>query len=121
MKIKDMDKIKSMLKEPFMDSDRLGMIRLALTKAYARNDRAAVEKAAQLAQKYVDEGGDDYRHIDDALEDYAGSDPEKLTDKYILRLMRDRYCDDDEDQEYIRTGWSNTIRREPKQLELFTF
>lgn len=107
MEVRDMDKIKGMLKESFVDSDRLGMIRLALTRAYAQNDREAIAKAAQLAQKYVDDGGDDYRYIDDALEDYTGNDPEMLTDQYILRLMRDRYCDDDKDQEYIRTGIPN--------------
>ena len=58
-----------------------------------------------MAQKYIDEGGDDYKELDDALEDYSGNDPEMLADKYILRLMRDRYCDNDEDQDYIRTGW----------------
>ena len=118
-----MKTIDDILQERLMDSDRLGMIRLALTRAYERCDKDAIAKAAHAAQKYIDEGGDDYKYIDDELEDYRGYDAEKLTDMYILRLMRDRYCDDDADQEYIKTGWCEwlsqevgTIRKAPVQL-----
>ena len=97
--------VKDFLKEPFVDSERVKAIRLALTKAYSESDREAVKNAVIEAQKYVDEGGDYDFEIDDALEDYKGCDPDLLADMYMLRLMRDRYCDYDDDQDYIRTGW----------------
>lgn len=110
--------LEQVMQTPFIDSDRLGMIRLALVRAYRSNDREAIKKAASAIQKYIDEGGDDYRELDFRLEDYNGTDPEKLADKYILRVMHDRHCDDDEDQDYIKNGYSNK-RKEPVQLSLF--
>lgn len=104
-----------------MDYDTMSMIVYALVKAYRENNRTAVEKAAQRAQMYVDAGGDFEWKFDDGIEDYEGCEPEKLTEKYLLRLTHDRTMEDDADQEYIRTGWSNAIHRQPQQLELFTF
>lgn len=98
--------VKDFLKEPFVDSERVKAIRLALTKAYSENDRVAIEKAAQEAQEYVDEGGDfDDWQFDDSIEDYNGKDAEMLTEKYLVRLLHDRSLDCDDDQDYIRTGW----------------
>ena len=68
-------------------------------------DRIAIEKAAVDAQKYIDEGGDVDFELNDGLEDYTGTESKSLADQYILRLLRDRHCDYDDDQGYIRTGW----------------
>jgi len=119
MEVRDMDKIQEILVEPFVDEDRAKKIRQALVKAYSNNDRTAIVKAAQEAQKYVDEGGDCPFKRYDPVEDYDGKEPDKLADQYIIRMMHDRYCDDDDDQEYIRTGLKPSMRiSQPVQLSL---
>ena len=90
--------------KPFVDKKRIDEIRCILKNAYCRQDNEAIKKAALMAQQYVDEGGDDYKELPDDLEDYNGCAGNMLADQYILRLMRDRHCDNDDDQEYIRTG-----------------
>jgi hypothetical protein len=94
-----------MLQKPFTDPNRSVIIQQALVRAYESGCRDEIYAAAKEAQKYVDEGGDWMQVFDDSLEDYQGSSPEKLADMYLLRLLRDRHCDDDENQEYITTGW----------------
>lgn len=111
--------VKDFLKTPFVDSERIKAIRLALTNAYSESDRDAVKKAAIEAQKYVDEGGDYDFEIDDALEDYKGCNPDLLADMYLLRLMRDRYCDYDDDHDYIHTGWNIEMSKTYKQFKEF--
>ena len=83
-----MNDLRTMFQDPFVDADSIGMIMWALIKAYRENDRMAVGKAAQRAQQY------------------------------ILRVVRDRHCDNDSDQEYIRTGWKDGIKAQPVQLSL---
>lgn len=97
--------MEELYQKPFVDSERINAIRLALTNAYVIKDRVAIEKAAVNAQKYIDEGGDIDFELNDGLEDYTGTESESLADQYILRLLRDRHCDNDDDQDYIRTGW----------------
>ena len=104
--------------DSFIDAESASMITWALVQAYRQNDRVAVEKAAQRAQIYVDAGGDFEWKFDDSIEDYKGSEPEKLTEKYLLRLMHDRTMEDDSDQEYITTGWCSSIGKQPVQLSL---
>lgn len=99
------------LQQHFVDADRIKTIRLALIQAYENKDAGAVKNAARLAQSYIDEGGDDNRELDDSLEDYAGTDAVKLADQYILRLLRDRHCDNDSDQTYIESGLTLTMKR----------
>lgn len=99
--------MESIYLKPFVDSERIKAIRLALTLAYESKNREDIEKAAREAQRYIDEGGDADYELDDALEDYKGAEPQNLADQYILRLLRDRHCDNDSDAEYIRTGWSH--------------
>jgi len=94
-----------MLQKPFTDPNRSVIIQQALIRAYESGCRDEIYAAAKEAQKYVDEGGDWMQVFDDSLEDYQGSSPEKLADMYLLRLLRDRHCDDDRNQEYITTGF----------------
>lgn len=108
----------TLFQEPYFDYDSVSVIVYALVQAYKQKDRTAIEKAAQRAQLYVDAGGDFDWKYDDSIEDYTGSEPEKLTEKYLLRLMHDRTMEDDTDQEYIRTGWNKAILSQPVQLSL---
>lgn len=94
-----------MLQKPFTDPNRSVIIQQSLIRAYESGSRDEIYAAAKEAQKYVDEGGDWMQVFDDSLEDYQGLEPEKLADMYLLRLLRDRHCDDDSNQEYINTGW----------------
>lgn len=102
--------VKDFVKDVFVDSERVEAIRGALLKAYHDNDHTAIVNAAQEAQRYVDEGGDFPGDYDEDLEDYDGSDWIMLTNKYILRLLHDRYCDTDDDQCYIATGLPKSMR-----------
>lgn len=108
----------TIFQEPFIDYDSVSMIVYALVQAYREKDRTAIEKAAQRAQLYVDAGGDFELKSDDSIEDYSGSEPEKLTEKYLMRLLHDRTMENDTDQEYIRTGWNKAILSQPVQLSL---
>lgn len=95
------------MQKPFTDPNRSVCIYQALVRAYEAHDREAIAKAAQEAQKYVDEGGDFMEHFSEEVWDYQGDNPETLTKKYLLRLLRDRHCDDDEDKDFIRTGMTD--------------
>lgn len=100
-----MTELKNIQQEPFVDAQRVDAIREALIRGYQTNDRIAVEKAAIEAQKYIDDGGDIDYDIDEELEDYRGDEPDKMADKYLLRLLHDRHLDIDSDAKYIATGW----------------
>lgn len=93
------------LQKPFTDANRSVCIEQALIRAYEAKDREAIKQAALEAQEYVDEGGDFMTNYDDSLWDYQGDNSEQLAGKYLLHLLRDRHCDNDDDQDYIRTGW----------------
>ena len=105
------------MQKPFTDPNKSVCIEQALVRAYEAKDRVAIEKAAQEAQKYVDEGGDFMTKYDESLSDYQGDSPERLTGKYLLRLLRDRHCDDDDDRDYIRTGWHVTMSATYRQFK----
>ena len=99
---------------PSIDEPRYRAIRQALIDAYRSGDAAAIQAAAQSIQQYVDEGLDsvgDHTEVYDEAEEYNGNDPEKLADQYIIRTFWDRYLDDDEDQEYIKTGLKSDMRQ----------
>ena len=99
---------------PSIDEPRYRAIRQALIDAYRSGDSAAIQAAAQSIQQYVDEGLDsvgDHTEVYDEAEEYNGNDPEKLADQYIIRTFWDRYLDDDEDQEYIKTGLKSDMRQ----------
>lgn len=100
---------------PSVDEPRYNAIRQALVEAYKNGDKAAIHTAVQAIQQYVDEGldaGEDHTDVFDIAEVYDGDDPEKLADQFIIRTFWDRYLDDDEDQEYIKTGLKPEMRGE---------
>ena len=117
--------IKDFIKEVFVDEKRAKALRQVLTYAYATGNRKDICDAAKLAQKYVDDGGDfpvSHWKYDDSIEDYTGSNPDMLAEKYLVRLLHDRVMDNDDDQAYITTGLSKAMRiSQPVQLELFSF
>ncbi len=100
-----MTQVQNIIQKPFVNAQRVDAIREALVNGYQNNDRIAVEKAAIEAQKYIADGGDIDYNIDEELEDYRGDDPDKMADKYLLRLLHDRHLDIDSDAKYIATGW----------------
>ena len=110
MEVRDIEKIQGMMKEPFVDSERIFDLFRSLAKAYNKNSREDIWKAAKDVQKYIDEGGDIDFDIPDEYEDYEGDDCMKLSLKYILRVLHDRYCDTDSDQVYIATGLPKSMR-----------
>ena len=89
---------------PKIDNPRYEAIRQALIDAYESGDPAAITAAATAIQQYVDEGLDSYGVYSEAIDDYEGDDPTMLADQYLIHVFQDRYLDDDEDQEYIKTG-----------------
>lgn len=104
------------LERPDVDEQRMQAIRQALTDAYRSGDKTAIGLAAEQVQAYVDEGLDDYRTYDEAIDDYEGREPEMLADQYITHVFLDRYVDDDEDQEYIVTGLKPWMRESPASV-----
>lgn len=96
---------------PKIDEPRMRAIRQALVDAYRSGDATAIAKAAKAVQDYVDEGLDDYVEYDGSNDNYDGDDPDTLADQYIVHVFQDRYLDDDEDQEYIRTGLKAGMRQ----------
>ena len=104
------------LERPDVDEQRMKAIRQALTDAYRSGDKTAIGLAAEQVQAYVDEGLDDYRAYDEAIDDYEGREPEMLADQYITHVFLDRYVDDDEDQEYIVTGLKPWMRESPASV-----
>lgn len=104
--------MEQIIQNHFVDPERSGKIRLALAVAYERWDNEKVTKAAKEAQDYVDEGGDfDNWKYDDGIEDYIGCAPDMMAEKYLVRLLHDRYMDGgDDDKEYIATGLTREMR-----------
>ncbi len=96
---------------PKMDKPRMQAIRKALTDAYRSGDKEAIQRAAKRMQEYVDEGLDDYAE-GELVDDYETNDPTILTEQYIQAVFLDRYVDDDEDQEYIKTGLKASMRQQ---------
>lgn len=105
--------IKDFIKDCFVDEERAKALRQVLTYAYTTGNKKDICDAAKLAQKYVDEGGDfpvSHWKYDDSIEDYTGSNPDMLAEKYLVRLMHDRFMDYDDDQTYIATGLPKFMR-----------
>lgn len=75
-----------------------------LADGYKSGDKEAIQQAVNHIQKLIKEEID--ISIDDweTVEDYEGEDPVLLAQQYVVRANHDRYLDNDEDQEYIRTG-----------------
>ena len=82
-----------------------------LAEAYASGDPSAIQSAVVAIKAYVDEGGDFENNEGDDYFDYDGNDPQKLALQYKERVLLDRYLDDDEDQEYIKTGLKPEMRQ----------
>ena len=99
-----MTQLQDMQQAPFVDAQRVKSLRQELISAYESFDAEAVGNAAVSIQSYIDNGGDIDYHIADETEDYQGTDPDKMADRYILRLLHDRHLDTDDDQTYIATG-----------------
>ena len=97
---------------PKIDEPRMRSIRQALVDAYANGDTTALQSAAKRMQDYVDEGLDDYAEGVPA-DNYDTDDPAVLAEQYIQAVFIDRYVDDDEDQEYIKTGLKASMRQQP--------
>lgn len=107
---------------PKIDDPRFKKLRMQLADGYSNfldtSDATALQNSAQAIRDYVDEGLDmpaateGEENLADWVFDYEGDDPERLADQYIGRVYFDRYLDDDEDQEYIRTG----LRAEMRQV-----
>jgi len=87
-----------------VDEECSETLRRALADAYARGNKAAIQKAVDGLRKYMDEGGDFTTEYSEEVEDYEGSDPQMLADRYITHALHDMHTDDDADQEYIKTG-----------------
>lgn len=106
----------------YVDAERIMVIRSRLADGYRTKNKQLILKAAEDAQRYVDEGLDDTESYCEAIDDYAGTEPKMLARQYITRVFLDRYLDDDNDQYYIRTGLKPFMRKwnsEPIQLSLF--
>lgn len=84
-----------------------------LAEAYASGDPSAIKSAVVAMKAYVDEGGDFENREDDSIWDYDGNDPQKLALQYKSHLLLDTYFEDDEDQEYIKTGLKPEMRQNP--------
>ena len=82
-----------------------------LADAYASGDPSAIRSAAVAMKAYVDEGGDFENKESDDYFDYDGDDPQSLALQYKHRILLDRYLDEDEDQEYIKTGLKPGMRQ----------
>lgn len=105
--------LKDFIKDRFVNEERAKALRQVLTYAYTTGNKKDICDAAKLAQKYVDEGGDfpvSHWKYDDSIEDYTGSNPDMLAEKYLVRLLHDRTMDDDEDKVYIATGLPKSMR-----------
>jgi len=115
---------------PKIDNPRFKAIRQNLVDALSlfldtNTNATDVWAAAKAIRDYVDEGLDidldtnDDENLADWAFDYDGNDPEKLADQYIGRVYFDRYLDDDEDQEYIRSGILASMRNDNKFINGF--
>lgn len=107
----------------YTDPQLIGNYRFALMTGYKNKDKDAIRKAAEDIRKYVDSGLDDTDNYSEAVDDYNGHDPLMLARQYICHVFLDRYLDDDEDQEYIKTGLKSYMynwgKPQPVQLLLF--
>lgn len=90
--------------KPDVEVERIRSLRQALADGYASGNKEAIQKAVDELKKYVDEGLDTDTYYSEEIDDYEGDDPMMLAERYITHLYQDRYLDDDEDQEYIKTG-----------------
>ena len=95
-----------------VDDERAKKLRQDLADAYASNDPAVIKKAIDAVNAYRDEGKDFPQSYSEEVDDYEGDNPMMLADKYIIHTYQDRYLDDDEDQEYIKTGLTRKMRGE---------
>lgn len=104
---------------PKIDNPRYQKIRQDLIDAYASKDKREIKSAVVAIQAYVDEGLDSYGTYSEEVDDYEGDDPTMLADQYMIHVFQDRYLDDDEDQEYIKTGLKASMREQaaPQQPE----
>ena len=96
---------------PEIDNPRYQAIRQGLINAYASGNTYAIAVAVKEVQKYVDEGLDSDGVYSEEVDDYEGNDPTMLADQYMIHVFQDRYLDDDEDQEYIKTGLKPIMRQ----------
>lgn len=103
---------KGIIPTPAIDNPRYNALRQALIDAYASGDRQAIGEAVRNIRQYVDEGLDANGEYSEEVDDYEGNDPTMLADQYMIHVFQDRYLDDDEDQEYIRTGLKPSMRGE---------
>ena len=114
---------------PKIDSPRFKAIRQKLIDTYSayldrqlEADRRELLEATKAIRDYVDEGldaGELTPDIEDLAELYDGNDPQILADEYIVRVLWDRYLDDDSDQEYITTGLKPNMRFDNKFVGKF--
>ena len=106
----------SFLVTPVLDIERSRKLISDLTEAYWDDDVDAIRKAAKAIRAYVDEGGD-FENKKEDLYDYDGADANLLALQYKQRVLLDRHLDDDEDQEYIRTGLKPQMRQDHAFVE----
>lgn len=102
---------------PKIDNPRYQKIRQDLIDAYASKDKREIKSAVVAIQAYVDEGLDSYGTYSEEVDDYEGDDPTMLADQYMIHVFQDRYLDDDEDQEYIRTGLKASMREQESDTQ----
>lgn len=95
--------------KPDVELERIRSLRQALADGYANHDKEAIQKAVDDLKQYVSEGLDTDGYYSEEIDDYDGDDPMMLAERYITHLYQDRYLDDDEDQEYIRTGLRSDV------------
>ena len=98
--------------KPDVELERIRSLRQALADGYANHDKEAIQKAVDDLKQYVSEGLDTDGYYSEEIDDYEGDDPMMLAERYITHLYQDRYLDDDEDQEYIRTGLRSDMQAE---------
>ena len=106
---------KGVIPTPKIDNSHYQAIRQNLIDAYASKDKAAIQSAVIAIQAYVDEGLDSDGVYSEEVDDYEGDDPTMLADQYMIHVFQDRYLDDDEDQEYIKTGLKPNMRQSQDQ------
>jgi hypothetical protein len=101
-----------------IDVQRIESARDRLATGYKNRDKSIIATAATEIQAYVDSGFDDTEVYSERIDDYNGNDPTMLARQYICHVFLDRYCDDDKDPEYIRTGLKPHMRNWTKQIQL---
>lgn len=93
-------------------------LRQILADAYASGDAKRIATAAELIRNFIlnDNDGFDGVYRED-IDDYTGTDPEILAEQYIIHATQNYYLDDDEDQEFIRTGLRKDLREKIASTE----